>query len=84
MDRGKKWLVDFNAGKTELVLFDRSNNSGFIDVKIDGSVLGEKSSFKRLGVDLFEIGLRVLHYLLCYNCLQENWSINYFYDVSLA
>ena len=84
MDWGKKWLVDFNAGKTELVLFDRSNNSGFIDVKIDGSVLGEKSSFKMLGVDLFEIGLGVLHYLFCYNCLQENWSFNAFYDVSLA
>ena len=28
-----KWLVDFNAGKTQLVLFDRSNNNGSIDVK---------------------------------------------------
>ena len=27
---GKKWLVDFNAGKTQLVLFDRSNNAGAI------------------------------------------------------
>ena len=25
---GKKWLVDFNAGKTQLVSFDRSNNNG--------------------------------------------------------
>ena len=24
VDWGKKWLVDFNAGKTQLVLFDRS------------------------------------------------------------
>ena len=48
MDWGKKWLVDFNAGKTHLVLFDQSNNNGLIDVKIDGSVLKEKSSFKRL------------------------------------
>ena len=39
---GKKWLVDFNAGKTQLVSFDRSNNNGSIDVKIDGSVLVEK------------------------------------------
>ena len=38
---GKKWLVDFNAGKTELVLFDRSNNTGATDVKMDGSVLEE-------------------------------------------
>ena len=46
MDRGKKWLVDFNAGKTQLVSLDQSNNNGSIDVKMVGSVLGEKSSFK--------------------------------------
>ena len=42
VDWGKKWLVDFNAGKTQLVSFDQSNNNGSIDVKIDGSVLKEK------------------------------------------
>ena len=47
---GKKWLVDFNAGKTQLVSFDQSNNNGSIDVKMDGSVLEEKSSFKMLGL----------------------------------
>ena len=26
LDWGKKWLVDFNARKTQLVLFDLSNN----------------------------------------------------------
>ena len=50
MDWGKKWLVDFSAGKTQLVSFDRPNNTGFIDVKMDGSVLEEKSSFKMLGL----------------------------------
>ena len=48
VDWGKKWLVDFNAGETQLVSFDQSNNSGYIDVKMDGSVLDEKSSFKML------------------------------------
>ena len=48
VDWGKKWLVDFNAGKTQLVSFDRSNNNGSIDVKMDGSVLEKKSSFKVL------------------------------------
>ena len=43
-------LVDFNAGKTQLVSFDWSNNTGAIDVKMDGSVLEEKSSFKMLGL----------------------------------
>ena len=50
VDQGKKWLVDFNAGKTQLVSFYRSNNNGSIDVKMDGSVLEEKSSFKMLGL----------------------------------
>ena len=27
VDWGKKWLVDFNAGKTQLVSFDRSKNT---------------------------------------------------------
>ena len=52
MDWGKKWLVDFNAGKTQLVSFDQSNNNGSIDVKMDGSVLEEKTSFKMLGLTL--------------------------------
>ena len=51
VDWGKKWVVDFNAGKTQLVLFDQSNNNGSIDVKMDGSVLEEKSSFKMLGLN---------------------------------
>ena len=42
VDWGKKWLVDFNAGKAQLVLFDRSYNNGSVDVKMDGSVLEEK------------------------------------------
>ena len=39
MGWGWKWLVDFSAGKTELVLFDQSNNTDAIDMKMDGSVL---------------------------------------------
>ena len=47
---GKKWLVNFNAGKTQLISFDRSNNNGSVYVKMDGSVFEEKSSFKMLGL----------------------------------
>ena len=50
VDSGSKWLVDFNAGKTQLVSFDWSKNTGAIDVKMEGSVLEEKSSFKMLGL----------------------------------
>ena len=44
---------DFKAGKTQRVLFDCSENTGAIDVKIDGSVLVEKLSFKMLGLPFF-------------------------------
>ena len=50
VDWGRKWLVDFNPGKTQLVSFDQSKNTGAIDVKMDGSVLEEKTSFKMLGL----------------------------------
>ena len=50
LEWGRKWLVDFNAGKNQLVLFDGSNNTGAIDVKMDRSVLEEKLSFKVLGL----------------------------------
>ena len=50
VDWGRKWLVDFNVGKPQLVSFDQSKNTGAIDVKMDGSILEEKSSFKMLGL----------------------------------
>ena len=50
VDWGKKWLVDFDLGKAQLVFFDQSNDNGSIDVKMDGSVLDEKSSFMMLGL----------------------------------
>ena len=50
LDWGKKWLVDFNDGKTLLVVFDQFNNNGSVNVKMDGSVLKEKTSFKMLGL----------------------------------
>ena len=53
VDWGRKWLVEFNAGKTPLVSFDQSNSTGAIDVKNDGSALKEKSLFKMLGLTFF-------------------------------
>ena len=50
VDWGRKWLVDLNTRKTQLVSFDRSNNTRAIDVKMNGSVLEEKSSFQMLGL----------------------------------
>ena len=50
MDWSRKWLVDFNAGKTHLILFDWSSNTGAIDVKMGGSALEKKSTFKMQGL----------------------------------
>ena len=49
LDWSRKWLVDFNVGKTQLVSLDLSNNTGAIDAKMDGSVIEEKFS-KLLGL----------------------------------
>ena len=50
VDWGEKRLVDFNAGKNQMVSFDQSYNTGPIDVKMVESVLEVKSSFKMLGL----------------------------------
>ena len=50
VDWGKRQFVDFGEGKYSIDSFDRSNNSGAIDVKMDGSVLKENSTFKILRV----------------------------------
>ena len=42
-----------NAGKNKLVLFDRSNNTDAIDVKMDGSFLEGKSSLSMLGFTFY-------------------------------
>ena len=42
VDWGKKWLVNFNSGKPQLVSFDWSGNNGSIDVKMEGFILEEK------------------------------------------
>ena len=51
---GKNRLVDFNAGKTHLEnsLTGLITNNGSMDVKMDGSALEEKSSFKMLWLTL--------------------------------
>ena len=85
VDWGRKWLVDFNAGKTQLVLFDQSNNTVAIDVKMDGSVLEEKSSFKMLGLS-FSSTLDWCSYIISIakSVSQVNWSLDLFCEVSLS
>ena len=52
MDLVRKWLVDFNAGKTQLVYFDWSNNIDRFDIIMAGSVSKKNPSFKMLGLPL--------------------------------
>ena len=52
MNRGRKCLVDSNIRKTQLLSFDWFNNTAVIYVKMDGSFLEGKSSFKMLGLSL--------------------------------
>ena len=43
-------LKNFNAGKSQLLSFDRSNDNGSIDVNMEGCVLEERPSVKMLGL----------------------------------
>ena len=75
----RKWLVDFNAGNSQLVSFDRSNNAGTIDGKIESSVLEEKSSFRCWGclsplnciISADSKKIVVLIHSVSYNCIKS-------------
>ena len=56
---GKKWLVNVIAGKAQLVSCDQSNTTGGIDVKMDGSVFEEKSSYKMLELTFCSLLLKL-------------------------
>ena len=49
VDCGKKWLVNLRAGKTQFVSFDWSSSSCAFDVKMEETVLQEKSFFLNVG-----------------------------------
>ena len=72
VDWGRKWLFGFNAGKTRQVSFDRSNNTGYIDVKMDGSFFEEKSSFRMLGLTFWALTLSLLLKLP-----PKNWKLSF-------
>ena len=60
MDWSRNWFVHFNAGKAQLVLFDWS-----IDVKMEGSVLEEKSSLNMLRLTFQLIVLLSIKIVFC-------------------
>ena len=75
VDYSRKCLVDFNAGKTQLVLFDQFNNCVGIDVQMNEANLDKKSSFKLLGLSFSSN-------LYWQNRSQINCSLDSFYEVS--
>ena len=46
----RKWSDNYNAGKIKHVLYYLSNSTSAIDMRIDGCVLEENSSFKIFGL----------------------------------
>ena len=50
LDWGRNWIVGFNAEKTQLLSFDRSNNTGATDVKWMGLFLRKNHLLKMLGL----------------------------------
>ena len=45
----RKWLVDLNTGKTQLVLFGQSKNTGVIDVKWMDLILSKNHPLRYWG-----------------------------------
>ena len=68
--------VNSISGTTQFTYFDRSNYSATTDVKMDGFVFDEKSSFNRLRLPLpTEL---IWDFLLPKKSPYENWSLDSF------
>ena len=66
LESDQRDTVEKFAGKTQLALFDWSNNTGAIDVKMNGSALDKTSSFKMLGLNFSsKLDWDSLYYLYC-------------------
>ena len=84
VDWGKKWLVNVNAVKTQLVSFDRSNSTGSIDVKNGWVYSWGKIIFLDAGVDFpskFDWGIDIILLLLQ---LLQLLQLHLFYEVSFS
>ena len=75
VDWGRTRLVDLNAGETQLVSFDQSNNTGATDVKMDWSVLELTSLLNWFGALTLSLLLKLP---------PKSWSFNSFYEVSFS
>ena len=64
--------------------FDQSKNTGAIDVKMDGSVLEEKSSFKLLGLTFSSNWIGALTLSLLLKLPPRKLSTDSVYEVSFS
>lgn len=64
----QKGSVTFSVVKIQLVLFDRSNNSGTVNVKMNRSLFDEKPSLRMLGFSISSKLDWVLLLSLLLNC----------------
>ena len=66
VDQGKKWLVDFNAGNTQLLSFDQSNNNGSTDVnKILGLTFSSKLNWGSSITSITKTASKKIGALIC-------------------
>ena len=62
----RKWLVNFNAQKNQVVSFDLLYNYDAIDMKMNGSVTENKSSYKLLALSFSsKLDWRLFYCLYC-------------------
>ena len=79
VDCGKNWLVNLRAGKTQFVSFDWSSSSCAFDVKMEGTVLQEKSFFFKCWGYLSLLNwIRALALSLLLKLLQRKFDSRFF------
>ena len=62
----RKWLVNFNTQKNQVVSFDLLYNYDAIDMKMNGSVIENKSSYKLLVLSFSsKLDWRLFYCLYC-------------------
>ena len=76
----QKGSVTFSVVKIQLVLFDRSNNSGTVNIKMNRSLFDEKPSLRMLGFSISSKLDWVLLLSLLLNCFQEHWRLDTFHE----
>ena len=84
MNWSRKWLVDFNAGKTQFVSLGQSNNTDAIDMKMHGSVLEENHLLRCWGWLSPPNWIRALTLSLLVKLFPKKLELDSLYEVSFS